>query len=311
MSGDFAHNVSLTMLRTFVRVVEAGSTSAAARTLFIAQSNVSAHIASLTRLAGSPLLERVNGRWEPTAVGTLVCRRAREVLQILEAADRDVAAAASGLCGHLTLLATPAVADTILADILVDFGARHAELRIDAKVASREEALRSLALGDTDAVLTALVEPRAGLRIVPFARDELVIALPQGHRLVARREVEVTDILAETFVGYDARSAVPGFLRERLGPVASSIVQRVSVNSNDALLSCVERGVGIAFVPRRIAARWERGGGVATVALRGADLRRDLQLAMRSDVQPTAAIRALVEWLPFTYAAEEPRVESA
>jgi DNA-binding transcriptional LysR family regulator len=311
MSGGFAQNVSLMMLRTFVRVVEAGSTSAAARMLFIAQSNVSAHIASLTRLVGVPLLERINGRWEPTTAGSIVCRRAREVLQILDAADRDISAAASGYYGNLLLTATPAVADTMLADILVDFGAAHVEIQVDAKVASREEALHSLALGGTDAVLTALLEPRAGLRIVPFAKDELVIALPRDHRLSGRGKVDVSDIVDETFVGYDLRSAVPAFLRDRLGPAASSMVQRVSVNSNDALLSCVERGIGIAFVPRRIAERWQRGGGVGTVALRGVDLTRDLLLAMRSDVEPTSAVRALVEWLPLAYARDQARFAGA
>ena len=311
MSGGFAQGVNLMMLRTFVRVVEAGNTSAAARTLFIAQSNVSAHIASLTRLVGMPLLERVNGRWEPTSAGAIVCRRAREVLQILDAADRDIAAAASGYYGNLMLTATPAVADTMLADILVDFGAAHREVQVDAKVASREEALRSIALGGTDVVLTALVEPRAGLRIVPFAKDELVIALPRGHRLSGRGYVEPADLVDEAFVGYDSRSAVPAFLRERLGAAASAMVQRVSVNSNDALFACVERGIGIAFVPHRIAERWQRGGGVVTLAVRCVDLTRDLVLAMRSDVEPTSAVRALVEWLPLAYAGDEARAASA
>jgi DNA-binding transcriptional LysR family regulator len=309
--GDFSLNVSLTMLRTFARVVDAGSISAAARTLFIAQSAVSAHIAALTRLSGTPLLERVNGRWEATAAGEILCRRAKDISLVLDAAGRDMAAAASGVRGHFTLAATPAVAHTILAEILLNFDAHHADVRVDVKVASRDEALQWLTLGSADMMLTPMIEPTAGISVSPFAKDELVIAVPRNHRLCSRGDVDVDELAGESFVGYHVSSGVPAFLRERLGPVAVSFKHQLAINSNDAILTCVESGVGIAFVPERIAERWERAGLASILRIRGVDLKRDLVVALRDDFVPSHAARAFVDWLSTAYSEAQARTKIA
>jgi DNA-binding transcriptional LysR family regulator len=61
LSGSAA-TLNCSLLRTFVRVVATGNISAAGRSLYVAQSAISAQIATLNRLVGTPLLERVSGR---------------------------------------------------------------------------------------------------------------------------------------------------------------------------------------------------------------------------------------------------------
>ena len=76
MPPKFA-GLSVGVLRMFVRVVETGNVSAAARSLYIAQSAVSTQLAALARNVGAPLLDRSSGRSEPTAEGRLFFDTAR------------------------------------------------------------------------------------------------------------------------------------------------------------------------------------------------------------------------------------------
>lgn len=63
--------LNFSLLPTFVRVVDTGNISAAARSLYVAQSARSAQIATLNRLAGTLLLEHVSGRWRTTAASPI------------------------------------------------------------------------------------------------------------------------------------------------------------------------------------------------------------------------------------------------
>ncbi len=106
------------LLEIFVRVADLGNISAAARSLFIAQSAVSTQMTLLSRMAGTPLLERVHGRWQKTAAGAIFYAKARELLTIVDGLERALSGASGRVAGHLVISSTRTISDTILAPIV-------------------------------------------------------------------------------------------------------------------------------------------------------------------------------------------------
>jgi len=88
-------------METFVRVVETGSFSAAARDLKIGQPAVSKSVAQLEERFGVRLLMRSTRGLTPTEAGQNFYERARKIIDEARDADTAVSSAAGGLSGRL------------------------------------------------------------------------------------------------------------------------------------------------------------------------------------------------------------------
>jgi DNA-binding transcriptional LysR family regulator len=82
--------VRIRQLEYFVAIVEAGSYSAAARELFVAQPSLSQQIRSLELELGGRLLERTARGVAPTSAGQVLLDEAREVLLAVSQLERRV-----------------------------------------------------------------------------------------------------------------------------------------------------------------------------------------------------------------------------
>jgi DNA-binding transcriptional LysR family regulator len=298
-------NVNISLLATYVRVVETGNFSAAARSLYLAQSVVSAQVANLNRLAGTVLLERVAGRWQTTAAGAIFHRRALEMLALVEQTQRDLLDATDRMTGHLTLASTRTITDALLADILQAFSEAHPDIRVDIKAGNREEAERWLSNDEVDLGLVAMPLGIKGLAIYPFATDDLVVVMPASHALAARKTVTFEDLIDQPMVGFERGSGVRALLEERLGGRYTELDMRLELNSNDALLSCVERGFGMTFLPFRTAQRWAACGKIEIAHLLGVDLRRELACVVRKERTTSKTTDLFVAWIVEHYREDE------
>jgi len=121
----------LAAMRIFVRVVERGSLSAAARDLGIGQPAVSERIQQLERHLGVRLLLRSTRAVSCTDEGHVFYERCK---QVLEAADEACAAVSPDhqrLRGVLRIAAPQGLGDVVLPALLLRLREQHPQLRID------------------------------------------------------------------------------------------------------------------------------------------------------------------------------------
>src|SRR5258708_33158864 len=107
-------------ITTFVRVVELGGFSAAARDLGVAPSVVTSHVQALEQRLGARLLNRDTRHVKPTDVGQAYYRHCADVLKRFEQADglgESVQATARGL---LRVNASIPVGDLIM-PVITDY----------------------------------------------------------------------------------------------------------------------------------------------------------------------------------------------
>ena len=96
----------LSLLRTFVCIVESGSISAAARRLNEAQSTLSRQLRLLEKQSGAVLLRRDTHGMSLTESGQGLLMDARSMLAHAEEADQRLREGQTTLSGHLRLFAT-------------------------------------------------------------------------------------------------------------------------------------------------------------------------------------------------------------
>ena len=95
----------LRLLRTFVRIAESGSISAAARVLNTPQPTVSRQLRQLERTSGVVLLRRDTHAMRLTAAGERLLADARELVSLAEVAGERLREEREGARGHLRIVA--------------------------------------------------------------------------------------------------------------------------------------------------------------------------------------------------------------
>src|SRR6195952_201018 len=118
-------------MTAFVRVVETGSFSAAARQLGIGQPAVSKTIAQLEDRLQVRLLVRTTHALAPTDAGLRFYERARHAIQEVDEAELEARGAGAGLSGRLRVSAATTFARLLIVPRLPEFLARHPSLDVD------------------------------------------------------------------------------------------------------------------------------------------------------------------------------------
>ncbi|MGE8659899.1 MAG: LysR family transcriptional regulator [Achromobacter sp.] len=233
-------------LQTYVHVVELGSIAQAARHQGLTPATVQQRLRALEAEMGSALIARSGRTVKPTAAGTRILERARNLLRDLR--DLRSAATESDLpAGPLRLGATPTALTGIMPPVLRTWAARHPHIEIYIEPAPTTLLYSKVLAGELDGAL--LVHP---LFAIPkscvwrdLRREPLVLVTPVD--MAVRDPLAV--IAREPYIRYD-RSVVGGrmaddYLRARdLRPQV-----RFELDGIDSIAKLVSEGLGVALLP--------------------------------------------------------------
>lgn len=127
-----------TALRAFIRTVERGSVTAAARDLNLSQPGVTKHLRNLERHVGARLLERSARTVRPTAQGQILYDASREALTTIDAALEGVRRDMGEIEGHLRVHAPSCIGAKHLHKILMAFQRQYPAVTADLILDNRD-----------------------------------------------------------------------------------------------------------------------------------------------------------------------------
>ena len=284
-------------LRLFVAVMEEGTIAAAARREHLAPAAVSHRLSELEGALGTALFQRSNKGTRATAAAHTLLGLARGVLHGLDDIAEQMAGHAGGVRGHVRVFANISAITQFLPDDLRRFmdaaprGQVHLQERISSAIA------RAVADSRADiGILNAGAHGEA-LTVLPYREDELVLIVPRGHPLAARRRVRLRDALAHDFVGAHPGSAVNDRLHRAAAELGLPLRLRIQVGGYDAMSLMVAAGMGVGVLPRLSARLYLSALNVRAVTLDEPWARRQLVVCVRALDALSPAARSLVDHL--------------
>ncbi|MFK4146085.1 LysR substrate-binding domain-containing protein [Streptomyces sp. NPDC004065] len=291
--------LNLERLRTLDALARHGSVSAAAEGMHVTTSAVSQQMAKLEREVGQQLLAR-NGRGvRLTDAGRLLAEHAARILSQVELAQSDLEAQRGQVVGELRLGAFPTAARGLFPEALTRLRARHPGLRVTTAEMEPAPALRAVLRGDVDlaVVLDWYNKPLpvpGGLSRAPLLDDAADVALPAGHPLAGRDEVELEEFAADDWVTWGEAEFCHEWLLDTLRSkgVEPRIAHRAEEHATQ--LALVAAGLGVCVAPRL--GRGPLPAGVRTVPVRQA-VRRHVYAVWRADADRRPSIRAAADAL--------------
>ena len=171
----------LTDLRLFLHVAEAASITHGARRSNMSLAAASERIRAMEADLGTDLLVRGRRGVQLTPAGSTLLQHAHSVVQQLQQMRGDLDAFAKGLRGHVRLLVNTVAMLEYLPRMLSAFLAQHPNIDVDLEERKSPEIMRAVAAGRADiGIVAGAIDPTMQLETFPFARNLLVLILPDG-----------------------------------------------------------------------------------------------------------------------------------
>jgi len=237
----------LDAMQVFVRVAELGSFAAVAQQMGVARSVVTRQIAALEAHLGAKLMARSTRRLTLTSAGTAYLEKCRVILNLVEAAEGDVAAERLTPRGHIRLSLPLSFGLKRLAPLLLEFSRRYPEVSLDMDYSDRRVNLLEEGV-DLSVRITRRLDPGDVARRLGTSRLG-VIAAPD---YLARRgrPRHPAELVHHECLGYTHGGNVMAWPFMIDGQLESiHLRSRINANNGDVLTEAAAQGLGITCQP--------------------------------------------------------------
>jgi DNA-binding transcriptional LysR family regulator len=238
------NRIDLNAVAIFVRIVETGSLSAAARTLQIPKTTVSKRLAGLEEALGVALITRTTRKLHLTETGKAYFEHSQAAVRRLEQARAEMSSARDRPSGLLKITAPVDISHTVLAKVTDAFVLRYPGVQVQLMVTNRivdflgegiDLAVRAGAMRDSSLVGRRFMEMTSNL----YASPEYL----RRHKV----PLQPHDLASADFVGFTGLQRL--YLVKGRSSVKINVKARVIVDDLETVKELVTLGTGIGWLP--------------------------------------------------------------
>jgi len=272
-------------LRTLLAIARAGTLAGAARRLKVNHSTVFRRLGAIEDRLGTRLFERKDGAYVTTAAGEDLLRTAERVEAEVEALERRLSGQDLRLTGALRLTAPDDLAEVVVMPALAAFQASYPAITVELVIDNR---MLNLTRREADIALRPTRQPPetlAGRRITTLATAIYASsAAPRPRDPLAAEQ---------RWIAWEEGAGPPPWTRWLAGNVDRHTIAFRS-NSMLNLAAAARAGLGLALLPCFLG---DSDKGLQRVSAALPELTTELWLLTHPDLQRTARIRALLDFL--------------
>jgi len=239
-------------LEYFVAVADELSFSRGAARVHVVQSAVSTAIAKLERELGIDLFDRSKLRITLTTPGATFLAEARATLAAARRAHDSIAQFHGQLSGTVDI---GTLHSTGLIDLPAVMGRFHhahpfVSMRLRQSTAGSAGHLAAITEGSLQLALIALPDkPPHGITTQVLTGEPLLFVCRPDHRLAERKHTAVTDLAAETFVGFTAGWGIRRLTDRAFAEAGLKPATPYQVSDNATAAGLVRHGLGTTLLP--------------------------------------------------------------
>ena len=285
--------------QAFVKTVEYGSFTEAAKALSYSQSSVSKMIADLENIWNVRLLERSRNGLVLTSEGMQILPYVRRLVDEYDRMQEQIRLMNGIQTGIIRIGAFSSVATYWMPNIIRRFQQDYPNIEYEILIGDYGEIERWIVQGRVDCGFSRL-PVKAGLEGTLLERDELVVILPEGHSLAAKDKVDPLDLNDEPFM-----------LLEHGGKTeVSELLEEYQVDPNVlfttwddyAIMAMVESGLGVGILPRLILQRIPYNIEIRSLSV---PVFREIGFVMREQADVSEAVKRFISYLEFRNSGSE------
>ena len=297
--------MQLESLKMFCDVVETGSFSRAAQLNHVTQSAVSQQIRALETRYEQKLLSRSARQVTPTPAGERLFRGCKEILSRFGEVEQEIREQSAEVVGTCTVSTIYSVGLHELQSIQRALLRTHPKVNMRLIYRRNDQVYDDVILGAAEIGVVAYPQPRAGVDILPFRDDKLVLVCAPSHPFAAKSKVSVSALAGTPFIAYDreapTRKALDRIFREKgleLEPV-------MEMDNVETIKRAVELGVGVSVLPAATVEHEVGAGTLVAKPFADGNFQRPIGLLVRKGKYLDRASQAVLDAFKVATSQEE------
>ncbi len=283
--------------KIFADLVESQSFSKSARLNGITQSAVSQQLRSMERNFKILIIDRSQKQFRLTREGQRLYEAAKEILHEYEKLNSELQEMKKVISGTIRVATIYSIGLHELPPFIKRFLQDFPAVNVGVEYRRSNLVYEDILHNSVDLGLVAFPVKMRQIEIVPFREDELVLICPPEHPLASVKEVAVSDLAEERFIGFDpdipTRKAVDNIFREE----KLEIEPVMEFDNIETVKRAVEIDAGIAIVPRVTVSQEVSQKSLAVVNLKGPRRTRPLAILHRKGRALTPALKKFIDVL--------------
>ena len=292
------NGLQLLQVEGFLEVARRGSVSRAAEALFITQPTLTARLHGLERELGARLFLRTPRGMRLTDAGRAWVPFAERAMRALVEGREALEQVQTASAGHLTIGSALAVSTYILPDLLERFVSGHPRVEVAVRTGHSEDVVEMVLRDDVQLGLGRAIN-NPDLDVRTFHREELVLVCAPDHPFAKRRSVTLPEVTNQKLIMFDRTSSYSEITQSAFVTSGVRLRRFMELDSIEAAKKMVERGLGVALLPRSSVDREVDAGSMDRVRLRGAPPMYNFIAAFRrrDAGKPEGVVAAFMEML--------------
>ncbi|WP_053960208.1 LysR family transcriptional regulator [Sulfobacillus thermosulfidooxidans] len=298
----------LSHLKTFVRIIDAGSLTRAAEQLSLTQPAVTKQLAALEETFQTRLVIRQGRRLRLTPSGEVLYHYAKRILALVDQTYEAIAEIERPGQGEIDLGAVSTIAVFSLPKVLAIFTRNFPSLRVRVHIGEIQDTLDKVIRQDIAVGLVTIPIVHPQIDSVPLFQDPVRLVVSPEKAKKLPRELDLEELAHMEFISYQTPSRFRAFMDgvlEQHGIIPHVLME---FNSHDLVKSMVKVGLGVAFVPESVVAEDLANGSLETITVKNLPpLARTTSLILAKDPPRSGGLMALLTTF-FDHYQVEPRL---
>ncbi len=245
----------LTTLRLFVAVCMTKSIKRVAEREQVDASAITKRIAKLEDLLQTPLIKRVRQGVQATPEGAILAEQAAKLVSDAQKIALDLTRSRTALTGTLTVASNSANVASVLTHDLASFLslADHRKVQIIVHEMISKDVVQAVRDGRATLGIIWDNTETSGLQQVEYGRDQVAVAMKQGHPLSDQQQIQYADVVRFDMVSMKHTRHTEALIR-RTGAISDERIRvKLEVPTWEAGLRAAALGVGVFVCPAQVA----------------------------------------------------------
>ncbi len=181
-------------LKTFKKVADKLSFTKASKELFITQPAVTKHINNLEQEFNIKLFNRKGNKIELTKAGNILLIYARNIENIYNQLDFELAALNQKQKGKIKIGASTTIIQYILPQLMASFKSKFKDLSVSLITGNTEQIENALNNNEIDLGIIEGQSKRSEFKYLKFLDDEIVLVAKSSNKIVKNTEISLSKL---------------------------------------------------------------------------------------------------------------------
>jgi DNA-binding transcriptional LysR family regulator len=280
-------------LRIFLRVIDEGSVTKAAQSLYISQPSVSQVIAELETHYGRKLFDRIGKKMFLTQTGLFLEQYARNICAMFDEMERRVRH--SDESGILRVGASFTVGSSVLPDMLGRLRKAMPQITPDVKVRNTKDIEEMLLRNTLDIAVVEGTIHTEDLKSVAMMRDEVILICGKTHPLYQTTSVKKERLNNQVFVLREPGSGTRELFVGLMTANGLNWKQQWESADSDGVVAAAKEGFGIGVISESLVKRELASGELHRIRVDGLSFVRTFHIVYHKNKYLSDAMKTLIE----------------